>query len=163
MFSYPHPDIDPAYYQPYAQPQQESGQEGPETQPRADSAQAFAPKEPQNVSGETAGPNASAARRPVKASSKAYTALVVDALQDQIRSGDIPHPPGPPRPRLKYLTRVVDRHGVVRIYYARGGKPHIRLDAPEGTPAFLEAYEAAQHAKTIYWRVAQRASRAVPA
>jgi hypothetical protein len=61
--------------------------------------------------------------------------------------------------RLKYLKRVVDRQGVVRIYYARGGKPHIRLDAPENTPAFLEAYEAAQKAKTIEWRIARRTSK----
>ena len=116
----------------------------------------------ENASRETAEPNASAARRRDNASSKAYTELVVDALRDQIRSGDIPHPPAPPRPRLKYLKRVVDRHGVVRIYYARGGKPHIRLDAPEGTPAFLEAYEAAQTAKAIQWRIAQRALQAAP-
>jgi len=159
MFSYPHPGIDPAYYQPNAQPQRESNREAPEKKPQADYAQTCAPIEPQNVSEETAEANTSAARRPVKASSKAYTELVVDALRDQIRSGDVPHPPSPRRPRLKYLKRVVDRHGVVRIYYARGGKPHIRLDAPEGTPAFLEAYEAAQQAKTIYWRVAQRASK----
>ncbi len=61
--------------------------------------------------------------------------------------------------QLKYLKRVVDRHGVVRIYYARGGKPHIRLDAPEDTPAFIEAYEAAQKAKTIQWRIARRPSK----
>lgn len=61
--------------------------------------------------------------------------------------------------QLKYLKRVVDRHSVVRIYYARGGKPHIRLDAPEGAPAFIEAYEAAQKAKTIQWRIARRPSK----
>jgi len=65
----------------------------------------------------------------------------------------------PPRPRLAYLKRVVDRHGAVRIYYARGGKPYIRLVAPEGSAAFLEAYEAAQAAKAIQWRLAQRPKR----
>lgn len=159
MFSYPHPGIDPAYYQPYAQPRRESNPEAPEKMPQADYTQDSVLNEPRNASGETAEPNASAARRRANASSKAYTELVVDALRDQIRSGDIPHPPGPPRPRLKYLKRVVDRHGVVRIYYARGGKPHIRLDAPEGTPAFLVAYEAAQNAKAIQWRLAHRPSK----
>ena len=159
MFSYPHPGIDPAYYQPYAQPHRESKREGPERKPQADDAQACASNDRTNVSGKTAEPNASGAGRRANPSSKAYTELVVDALRDQIRSGDIPHPPAPPRPRLKYLKRVVDRHGVVRIYYARGGKPHIRLDAPEGTPAFLEAYEAAQRVNAIHWRLAQRATR----
>jgi hypothetical protein len=159
MFSYPHPGIDPSYHQPYVQPPRESNRVAPEEKPQADDAQACASNEPRTASGETAEPNASAAGRRANASSKAYTELVVDALRDQIRSGELPHPPGPPRPRLKYLKRVVDRHGVVRVYYARGGKPHIRLDAQEGTPAFIEAYEAAQQAKTIYWRVMQRASR----
>jgi len=156
MFSYPHPGIDPAYYQSSAQPLRESNRETPEKQPQVDYAQACAPNDTKSAIGETAAPNASAARRLVNAFSKPFTEFVVDALQDHIRSGDIPHPPGPPRPRLKYLKRVVDRQGVVRIYYARGGKPHIRLDAPEGTPAFLDAYEAAQSARAIQWRLAQR-------
>lgn len=159
MFSYSNPGIDPAYYQASAQPPQESDRETPEMQPRADNAQACAPNEPKSESGRTAEQNASAARRPVTAPRKVFTELVVDALRDQIRSGNISHPPSPPSPRLKYLKRVVDRHGVVRIYYARGGKPHIRLDAPEGTPAFLEAYDAAQSAKAIQWRLAQRPSK----
>ena len=124
-----------------------------------DSAQACAPNEPITVSGETAKSDGSAARCRSYDSSEAFTELVVDALWDQIRSADSPRPPGPPRPRLKYLKRVVDCRGVVRIYYARGSKPYIRLDAPEGTPAFLEAYEAAQRAKAVQWRLAQRGSR----
>lgn len=159
MFSYPNPGIDPAYDKASAQPRNERSRETPEKQPSVRDAQPFAANEPQNGSGKTANPNASAARLRVNAFSKPFTELVVDALKDHIRSGNIPHPPGPRRSRLKYLKRVVDRHGVVRIYYARGGKPHIRLDAPEGTPAFLEAYEAAQQAKTIFWRIAQRATR----
>lgn len=158
MVSYPHPDIDPAYYQPYARLHRESGQESLEKQPQAETAQAFAPDDTRGEIENTGTPSASAARRPINALSKPFTKLVDDALRDHIRSGDIPHPPGPRRPRLKYLKRVVDRRGVVRIYYARGGKPHILLNAPEGTPAFFEAYEAAQRAKTIYWRVAQRAA-----
>lgn len=159
MFFYPNPDIDPAYYEPYAQPQRESNREAPEKRPRADKAQAFTPNDTRGAIGSTAAPNASAARRPVKAFSKPFTELVVDALRDHALSGDIPHPPGSPRPRLKYLKRVVDRHGAVRIYYARRGKPHIRLDAQEGTPEFLEAYKAAQQAKAIQWRIAQRVSK----
>lgn len=159
MFSYLNPGIDPTYYQASAQSPQESDRETPEKPPRADNAQACAPNEAKTESGTTAEPNASAPRRPVTTSRKVFTELVVDVLRDQIRSGDIPHLPGPQRPRLKYLKRVVDRHGVVRIYYARGGKPHIRLDAPEGTPAFLEAYETAQSAQAIQWRLAQRPSK----
>ena len=158
MFSYPHPGIDRAYYQSDAQAQRESNREGRENQARADNAKSCTGNEPKSATGKTAKPNSSVARRGVNAFSKPFTELVVDALRDHALSGGIPHPPGPPRPRLKYLKRVVDRHGLVRIYYARGGKPHIRLDAPEGTPAFLDAYEAAQRAKTIYWRVAQRPS-----
>lgn len=158
MFSYPNPGIDPAYYRASAQPLQESDRENPERPPWVDNAQACARNEPKIETERTSEPNASAARSPVKGPRKVFTELVVEALSDQIWSSNIPHPPAPPRRRLKYLKRVVDRHGVVRIYYARGGKPHIRLDAPEGTPAFLDAYEAAQHMKSIYWRVTRRAS-----
>ena len=107
---------------------------------------------PESGSSEPTEPTVSRSQRAVD-TSKAYTELVVDALRDQIQSGESPHPPAPAqRVRLKHIKRVVDRSGVVRIYYVRGGKPHIRLDAPEGTPAFLEAYETARREKALQWK-----------
>ena len=40
---------------------------------------------------------------------------------------------------LKYITRDVDRHGNVRLYFRRGDAPKIRLP-DEDAPDFLEAY-----------------------
>ena len=159
MPSSQHPDIDPRrFYTSPTEPLWQFSREAADERLRAAAEAADKSAAPESDSTGSAEPTTSRAQRAGN-TSKPYTELVVEALRDQIRSGDVPHPPGPPRPRLKYLKRVVDRHGVVRIYYARGGKPHIRLDSPEGTPAFLEAYEAAQRAKTIYWRVAQCATK----
>ena len=162
MSSSQHPDIDPrrSYTSP-SEPLWQFSREAADERARAAAKTANTSAAPESASSGSAEPTTSRAQRAGK-TSKPYTELVVDALRDQFRSGEIPHPPAPPRPRLKYLKRVVDRHGVVRIYYARGGKPHIRLDAPEGTPAFLEAYEAAQRAKAIQWRLAQRACQGAP-
>lgn len=159
MSSSRHPDIDSrrSYSSP-SEPLWQFGREAADERARESAKTANKSAAPESASSGLAEPTTSRAQR-VGKTSKPYSELVSDALRDQIRSGDIPHPPSPRRPRLKYLKRVVDRHGVVRTYYARGGKPHIRLDAPEGTPAFLAAYEAAHRAKTIYWRVAQRASK----
>lgn len=159
MSSSRHPDIDSrrSYASP-SEPLWQFSREAAEERERASAKTANTSAAPESASSGLAEPTTSRAQRAGK-TSKPYTQLVVDALRDRILSGDIAHPPSPPSPRLKYLKRVVDRHGVVRIYYARGGKPHIRLDAPDGTQAFLEAYEAAQQAKTIYWRVAQRADK----
>src|SRR5437879_3043529 len=44
---------------------------------------------------------------------------------------------------LPYLVEDVDRHGNVRVYFRRPGKPKIRLYAAPGTPAFLEEYRRA--------------------
>ena len=148
------------YYKPNEKLRLERNREPLEKQSRADNTKTCASNAPTKISEETAEPNASGARRPVNASSNGYTELVAGALRNRFRSGGLPHPPSPRlRPRPKYLKRVVDRRGVVRVYYARGGKPHIRLNAPEGTSAFLEAYEAARRAKAIQWRFAQRAIR----
>ena len=60
--------------------------------------------------------------------------------------------------QLEYLKRVVDRHGVVRIYYARGSKPYIVWT--RGRHASLHrSLEAARQAKAIQWRNAQRLSK----
>jgi integrase len=46
-----------------------------------------------------------------------------------------------------YTHRDKDRRGNVRIYYRRRpGAPKIRIDAPEGSPEFAEAYAAAKAA-----------------
>ena len=157
MSSSQHPDIDSrrSNARP-SEPLWQFSREAADGPTRVSGRTANTSAAPESASSGLAEPTTSRALRAGK-TSKPFSELVVDVLRDHVRSGDISHPPSPPRPRLKYLKRVVDRDGVVRIYYARGGKPHIRLDAPEGTPAFLEAYEAAQHAKKVYWRVTQRA------
>lgn len=45
--------------------------------------------------------------------------------------------------RLKYVCEDTDRHGNVRLYYRRVGKPKIRLRGPAGSPEFLEDYKNA--------------------
>ena len=45
--------------------------------------------------------------------------------------------------RLKYLVEDVDRHGNVRIYFRRKGKPKVRLRGLAGSKEFMEAYQAA--------------------
>jgi integrase len=44
---------------------------------------------------------------------------------------------------LRYLVEDCDRHGNVRVYFRRSGKPKIRLYEAPGTPAFLEEYRRA--------------------
>lgn len=44
---------------------------------------------------------------------------------------------------LRYVVEDVDRHGNVRLYFRRRGKPKIRLPSPVGSPEFLAAYKAA--------------------
>lgn len=46
--------------------------------------------------------------------------------------------------KLPGLTRDVDRHGNVRLYYRVKGQPKIRLTAPEGSDEFLAQYRAAR-------------------
>lgn len=46
--------------------------------------------------------------------------------------------------RLRYVVEDTDRHGNVRIYYRRRGRLKVRLPGPIGSPAFLEAYKAAE-------------------
>lgn len=45
--------------------------------------------------------------------------------------------------KLRYLVEDVDRHGNVRLYVRRPGKPKIRLRETPGTREFMEAYWAA--------------------
>ncbi len=44
---------------------------------------------------------------------------------------------------LPFLAEDVDRHGNVRIYYRRKGRPKVRLRSTIGTPDFLEEYKRA--------------------
>lgn len=44
---------------------------------------------------------------------------------------------------FKYVVEDTDRHGNVRLYYRRRGKPKIRLRGPSGSPEFLQDYNAA--------------------
>jgi len=159
MFSSKHPQTDPHRY--YTSPSELLWQFSREAADERARAAVESPQKacaPESGSSEPTEPTTSRAQRAVD-TSKAYTELVFDALRDQIQSGEIPHPPAPAqRVRLKHIKRVVDRRGVVRIYYVRGGKPHIRLDAPEGTPAFLEAYETAQREKALLWKARMRPS-----
>ncbi len=160
MSSSQHPDINPrrSYASP-SEPHWQFSREAADERARAAAKTANKSAAPESASSGSAEPTTSRAQRAGK-NSKPYTERVVDELRDQFRSGEVPHPPTQTQSmRLKHIKRVVDRHGVVRLYYARGGKPHIRLDAPEGTPAFLEAYEAAQQAKTIQRRLAHRPSK----
>lgn len=48
-----------------------------------------------------------------------------------------------------YLVQDTDRHGNVRYYYRRKGKPKVRLTAESGTPAFQEQYTAAHGGKIV--------------
>ena len=157
MSSSHHPDIDSrrSYTRP-SEPLWQFSREAAEERARAATKTANTSAATESASSGSAEPTTPRAQRAGK-TSKPYTELVINALYDQLRSGKKSPPPTQTKPmRLKYLKRVVDRQGVVRIYYARGGKPHIRLDAPVGTPAFIEAYEAAQQAKAMQWRIAQR-------
>jgi hypothetical protein len=61
----------------------------------------------------------------------------------------------PPK-RLKHIKRVVDRKGIERIYYSRGGKPHIRLTGAPGSPEFRESHAFAAQTKTLIWEAAQK-------
>ena len=160
MSSSQHPDIDSrrSYSSP-SEPLWQFSREAAEERARAAAKTANTSAATESASSGWAETTTPRAQRAGK-TSKPYTELVIDTLCDQLRSGKKSHPPTQTQPmRLKYLKRVVDRRGVVRIYYARGGKPHIRLDAQVGTPAFLEAYEAAQQAKAIQRRIAQRPSK----
>lgn len=44
---------------------------------------------------------------------------------------------------LKYVTKDRDRHGNVRFYFRRPGKPKIRLHGLPGSDEFMTAYRAA--------------------
>lgn len=73
---------------------------------------------------------------------------------------ETPRPPNPAQPkRLRHIRRVIDRKGGLRVYYVRGRSPSILLPNDYGTPAFLEAYEAARRIKALQWRRAQPAPR----
>lgn len=48
-----------------------------------------------------------------------------------------------PRPRLPYLHRDVSRHGQIRWYFQRPGRPRVRLKAVYGSPEFRAEYDAA--------------------
>ena len=45
--------------------------------------------------------------------------------------------------RLRYVNKFTDRHGTVRIYYRPPGCSGTPLPGPVGSPAFMEAYNAA--------------------
>ena len=45
--------------------------------------------------------------------------------------------------RFQYITKDRDRHGNVRFYFRRPGKPKIRLRGLPGSEEFLSAYKAA--------------------
>jgi hypothetical protein len=45
--------------------------------------------------------------------------------------------------KFKYVTKDRDRHGNVRLYFRRPGKPKIRLPGLPGSEEFLAAYKAA--------------------
>lgn len=149
MYSNPRSNIDPDY-----------GQAEAAKHARVSATRSREPRGNHRASAETVEPKTAGARHPAPPSGKTYSELVLDALRQKSRSDALPHPPAQAQTvRLKYIKRVVDHHGVVRIYYVRGGKPYIRLDAAEGTPAFLDAYEAAKRAKTLRWRLSCRPSR----
>ncbi len=48
---------------------------------------------------------------------------------------------------LKYLYEDVDRHGNVRLYFRKRGRPKIRLRETPGTEAFFEEFRAAMAGK----------------
>ncbi len=45
--------------------------------------------------------------------------------------------------KFKYVTRDCDRHGNVRFYFRKPGKPKVRLPGTPGSDDFLNAYRAA--------------------
>jgi hypothetical protein len=49
---------------------------------------------------------------------------------------------------LPYLVADRDRHGNVRHYYRRKGKPKIRLKGEPGSDVFLEQYRLANEGRT---------------
>jgi integrase len=49
--------------------------------------------------------------------------------------------------RLKYVVEDVDRHGKVRRYFRRRGKPKIPLPGPPGSAEFMAAYQLALEGK----------------
>lgn len=148
MYSSPHPDIDPAYSQDRSnEPLWAFSREAAKA--RAEAA-ATAPS-----------PTAPSAQGSVEDRPKSCTDFV-EAEQEASRSNDVEvtHPPARTSPaRLKHIKRVVDRNGVVRNYYVRGSKPHVRLPDDEGTRIFLEAYEAARREKTRQWKLRQQPER----
>lgn len=148
MFSSPHPDIDPAYYQGRShEPLRAFSREAAEERLKA------AAKAPP--------PSAPSAQRSAEDQPKSCTDFV-EAAQEPARSSDVevPHPPArTAQVRLKHIKRVVYRNGVVRIYYVRGSKPHVRLPDDEGTPIFRAAYEAARREKTRQWKLRQQPER----
>lgn len=146
MFSHPHPHIDPAYYQ------ERSTELLWEFTREAAEARARAAAQP---------PPATESNAPRRAEfqSKSYRDLVVDSAREKTQSSAVeePHPPArTSRARLKHIKRVADSSGVVRIYYVRGPKPHVRLPDHEGTPIFCAAYEAARREKTWQWQLRQK-------
>jgi hypothetical protein len=140
MYSSPHHDIDPAYYQARSnEPLWAFSLEAAEARAKA---AANAPP-----------PSAPSAQRSAEAQPKSCTEFVVEAAQEPARSSDVeePHPPARTSPaRLKHIKRVVDRNGVV---------PHVRLPDIEGTPIFRAAYEAARREKTRQWKLRQQPER----
>lgn len=48
-----------------------------------------------------------------------------------------------------YLVQDTDRHGNVRYYYRRRGRPKIRITAKPGTPEFQEQYTAAHGGQIV--------------
>lgn len=48
-----------------------------------------------------------------------------------------------------YLVQDTDRHGNVRYYYRRKGKPKVRITAEPGTPQFLDQYTVAHGGKVV--------------
>ncbi len=48
-----------------------------------------------------------------------------------------------------YLVQDKDRHGNVRYYYRRKGRPKVRITAAPGTPEFQEQYAAAHGGKIV--------------
>lgn len=148
MYSSPHPDIDPAYYQDRSnEPLWVFSREAAEAKAKA------AAKAPP--------PSVPSAQRSAEDQPKSCTDFV-EAAQEPARSIDVedPHPPArTAQVRLKHIKRVVDRNGVVRNYYVRGSKPHVRLPDDEGTPIFRAAYEAARREKTRQWKLRQQPER----
>ncbi|MDX2257931.1 MAG: hypothetical protein NW205_03345 [Hyphomicrobiaceae bacterium] len=163
MFSYPHPDINPAYYQAGSTEQLwEFSREAAEARAQAAAEELPKPNRQDDVSSKAPPPTALDAPRPVDARPKTYTEIVVNAARAHAQSGGAKesHPPAHKAPaRLKHIKRVADQSGVVRIYYVRGPKPHIRLPDHEGTPVFLAAYEAARREKTRQWRLRQQPAK----